>query len=218
MAFVSRGICLSLVLVLFGTVFVPLSEGTLNGVVTQECYPIFEATPGNAGWYISPVQVTFIFDPVNVTTIEYLWNGTWVLYTGPFNMTKYNESPLFQWRYKTIHSGESWLYDQCTVPSFWIDVDKPSVNITVRKKGFLWWRRLIITVTATDPTSGMSNVQLCINNAMWMNDTDGTDGWVFILHPIPRHESLHFSVYAYDIAGNCGENNATVTNCYPLGP
>jgi len=197
-----------LVVVLISLIFLPMIESLPICNQSDDCYPLFKGTPGRHGWFVSPLIVTFIFNPENVTEIQSWLNESWVPYDGPFNITEKGELPLFKWRYRTIESGSEWIYDQCYCP-FKIDFDQPSVNINIQRKGFLFWKKYIVTVDAFDSTSGMDYVEFYLNGELQFNDTVLPYQWT--LMPVPRGQNLTFNVCAYDIAGL---NSSSSMNTY----
>ena len=178
---------------------------------SDDCYPLFKGTPGCHGWFISPLIVTFIFNPEDITEIQSWLNGSWVPYDGPFNITEKGELPLFKWRYRTIESGSEWIYDQCYCP-IKLDFDKPSVGINIERKGFLFWKKYIVTADASDNTSGMDHVEFYLNGQLQFNDTEMPFQWT--LKPVPRGQNLTFKVVAYDFAGNSNDDQFLKPNVY----
>lgn len=203
---------------LLGLLIVPMVEPAQSRVQSPDCYPVFEGTPGNGGWYIIPLKVSFAYT-ANVTAIESWLNGSWVPYEGKFNITEKGELPLFQWRYKTIESGTTWIYDETQCP-LKLDLDRPWVTVHMQKLGFWRWSRIKFTVTGVDNTSGIddSYVLFYIGGIMQFNDTDPSDGWVWVLHPIPQGDDLVASAMMRDKAGNEGWGNSTIehSHSYPL--
>lgn len=182
-----------------------------QNVKSDDCYPLFKGTPGRHGWFIRPLIVTFIYNPENVTEIQSWLNESWVPYHGPFNITEKGELPLFRWRYHTIESGDKWIYDQCFCP-FKIDFDKPSVSISIQRKGFFFWKKYIVDAITSDKTSGIDYVEFYLNGQLRFNATAVPYQWT--LKPVPRRQNLMFNVIAYDYAGNSNDDQVLTSNVY----
>jgi len=224
---IKKGLGATVVLLFLSTTCIPVlaSEGQPDLIIinmgftpygdicnqSDDCYPLFKGTPGRHGWFVSPLIVTFIFNPENVTEIQSWLNESWVPYDGPFNITEKGELPLFKWRYRTIESGSEWIYDQCHCP-FKTDFDQPSVNINIQRKGFLFWKKYIVTVDAIDSMSGMDYVEFYLNGELQFNDTVFLYQWT--LKPVPRGQNLTFKVVAYDFAGNSNDDQVLKPNVY----
>ena len=201
--------CLAVGIILL---FVGITINPITGSVNQsdDCYPIFKGTPGRNGWYISPLVVTFIYDPINVTEIQSWLNESWVLYDGPFNITELGELPLFKWRYHDKRIGSEWINNHCYCP-FIPDFDKPSLNINIQRKGFFFWKKYIVTADAYDSMSGIAYVNFYLNGELQFNDTEILYQWTF--KPVPRRQTLTFKVVAYDCAGNSNDDEIIKPKC-----
>ncbi len=186
---------------------------SIDGKDSDECYPLFKGTPGKNGWFVSPLIVSFIYDPENVTEIQYLLYGMWEPYDGSFNITQTGELPLFKWRYRTIMSGDEWIYDQTYCP-FLPDFNPPSLHINIERKGFFFGKRYIITADARDNLSGMDYVEFYLNGQLRSNVTGPGPLYEWTLRPVPRRQNLIFKVCAYDVAGNSIDYQIFKSNVY----
>ena len=182
-----------------------------------DCYPIFTPTPGRNGWCVSPLGVSYRYDPEKVLEIQSWLNQSWVPYDGPFNITQNNgELPYFNWRYRTVESGDEWVYDECLCP-YIPDFNPPSLNVTIVKKGFFFWKKYVVTACATDCMSGMDYVDFFLNGQLVGNITGPGPLYVWTLKPVPRGHNLTFTVWAYDVAGNSNGKRIFKPNVYPNG-
>jgi hypothetical protein len=125
------------------------------------CYPVLNGTMGWNGWWISPVTVSFVFDPEEVAEIWYNYKG-WHLYTKPFIVDENGTINInFYW---INHEGE-----KSPQTSIMLDIDQipPWTNLdweTYKERGF-WYVKFIFT--ADDDISGMhEEVEMYINNIL----------------------------------------------------
>jgi len=197
--------------ILIIVILLPTVGSLSSGNRDQDCYPVFKGTEGRNGWFISPLSVSFVYDPQYVIEIQYWMNGSWVPYDGPFNITEQGELPLFKWRYLTIENGGEWIYDSCYC-LFKIDFDPPWVDVKIERKGFFFFKKYIVTAIAMDNVSGMDYVEFYLNGQLQFNGTEMPFQW--ILHPVPHVQNLTFKVCAYDVAGNYGDDQAMRPNVY----
>jgi hypothetical protein len=139
---------------------------------------------GNCGWYTIPVGVSFV-DASG--PVEYRINDSdWIEYTAPFTIT-------IDGRYViSYYSGNESIQNA----SVWIDQTPPYAY--------------------GDNMSGLDRVEFYVvdpngNLTLAFNDTDGTDGYSWTIHPIPKGEDFKIAIGLYDIAGNTAWVNYTLT-------
>jgi len=190
-----------------------------GGSRDEYCFPDIEGTPGHNGWWVPPIHVSYVHS-ANVTEIETWLNGSWVPYSGPFNITKKGDlSSPFRWRYRTIENGDEWIYGSAQW-TFKIDWDKPSVSIIIERRGFLLWKKCVITANASDSMSGVDCVEFYLNGLL--QSTDHFAPYQWILCPVPRGHTLTVDVRAYDMAGNFNDSEKTgscaYSNAFPENP
>ena len=196
--------------ILIIVILLPAVGSLPSGNRDQDCYPVFKGTEGQNGWFISPLNVSFVYDPQYVIEIQFWLNESWIPYDGPFNITEKGELPLFKWRYRTIENGGEWIYDQCICPVK-IDFDKPSLCIDIERKGF-FFKEYIVTAIVSDNTSGMDHVEFFLNGQLQFNDAEMPFQWTF--RPILHEKNLTFKVCAYDVAGNYRDDQEMQSNVY----
>jgi hypothetical protein len=154
---------------------------------------------GCNGWYTVPV--TFGFNVTEGCEVYYsLGNGSWILYTEPVTI---HTSGIHTVCYYIIDEfGNAYPEHQFTIP---IDREPPVVIIS---KQFLT-NRIKFSVEAYDNISGMMAVEFYLLDVLQYSDTDESNGWSFILHPIP-HGNYTLTAVAIDGACNRGSSNTTV--------
>ena len=156
----------------------------------QDCYPVFNGTMGWNGWWVSPVTVSFVFDPEVVAEIWYNYNG-WHLYTEPFVIDGEGEIS-FLW-YWVNYEGE-----QSPIASCYLDIDQTPPDID-----FAWTYdngEILLIAICSDDISGMAFVEFYMNELL--QEVDDTPPYTWVLkwpYPPPLR---FFKVVAYDNAGN----------------
>lgn len=140
-----------------------------------DVYPVFNGTMGENGWYISPVNVTFVYDPQTVKTIYYSYNGTDEEYTGPFVIYLQGVANFYyNW---TDYGGNA---SKPTGPiQFGIDYTPPEITFLTPENNtlYLFNQRLFhihgisriigemtINVAASDEYAGLINVSCTLMN------------------------------------------------------
>jgi len=161
-------------------------------LLDEYCYPVVSGTRGRNGWYISPVNVRFVYDPDVVETIFYKINaGQWVHYTEPF--TIYEQGAIaFSWYYIN-YSGEQHENNTALIN---IDYTPPMIlGIHQRIDD-----KIIITAIPQENTSGIDRVEFYFNGVLkYIAYAPGPYQWT--LSPIP-HINATVKAVAYDKAGN----------------
>jgi hypothetical protein len=167
----------------------------------EYCYPVVSGTRGRNGWYISPVNVRFMYDPDVVETIFYKINaGQWVHYTEPFPIDKQGLIN-FSWYYRN-YSGES---SDVFATNLKIDYTPPQVIITKERIGLFKWR---ITCNVSDNISGIWYVLFYFNGIIQFNATGPPYTWT--LDPMPLIKAT-IGVVAYDMAGNSANGSVSTS-------
>jgi len=140
------------------------------------CYPVFNGTQGDNGVFITPVNVSFIFDTEIVAEIHYqAGSGEWMLYTEPFVIYEQGQVIfLFYWvDYYGAH------YPSCPLVLF-IDYSPPELALITPEEGgvYLFGKLLFkigniapvligknsIKVFASDTFSGVKNVSFSLES------------------------------------------------------
>jgi hypothetical protein len=137
------------------------SNNRLDGLVNWT----INGTKGWNDWYISPINISCIFDPDVVSVVYYNYNGTIEHYTKPFAVNAEGEQN-FLW-YWGDYQGN--LYGPY-VFKFRIDYTKPTiVNFTVNKVGIFKWK---LTADVYDNTSGINSVEFFVDQNYIGNCTE----------------------------------------------
>jgi len=189
-----KSLVCGIIALLVGISIVPIAESSFpNGPKERYCYPRLEGNIGNHGWYISPVNVRFVYDPDVVETIFYKINtGQWIQYTGPFRINHDGYYRL-EW-YFIDFSGEQ---HKPNATSIKIDMTPPMV--TWYKQVVIIENRIVYTACPTDNMSGIDCVEFYLNGVLQKNIA-APGPYVWVLHPIPRHGWV--GIRTYDVAGN----------------
>ena len=166
-------------------------------------------TSGQDGWFISPVVVTLsaVDDRSGVASTSYrIDGGAWQAYTGPFTVS-FEGTHIVEY-YSTDVAGNT---EAVKILDVKIDTVGPvtslSLNGTLGENG--WYTSTVtVTLTASDPTSGVASVAYRIDDGAWQTYSG----------PFTVDEGEHTVEYrATDAAGNeeavnsLGVNIDTVT-------
>lgn len=148
---------------------------------------------GKNGWYTVPVTVTITaWDDLGVKAVYYQINNE--------SPTQFNSSFTIN---QSSYIG-AWAIDLLdhTSPKYHviISIDSDVPCVFLEKQLFL--NRIKFIATANDTTTGINRVEFYIDGILQFNDTDGSDGWIWVLHPIPNGRNHHAYAIAYDMAGN----------------
>jgi hypothetical protein len=171
---------------------------TYDFVLTPlECYPVFNGTMRNEG-YVSPVTVTFLYNPDTVAEINYEYDEGWKQYTEPFTIYKQGEI-IFKWNW-VDYIGNTYNPDSIILK---IDYTPPIINLTIIKIGVIQWEFI---ATAYDTVSGLSNVEFYLDNQLLGNVTASPYEWIWT--GIGRHT---VKAIAYDVAGNNASTSAIMS-------
>jgi hypothetical protein len=173
-----------------------------NCYLADDCYPVFNGTMGHSGWFVSPVNVSFVYDPDIVMLIFYKINeGIWTQYTEPFTI---NEQGLisFEWFFKN-YSGD---WSDIFVNHLKIDYTPPMIYLYHQVTG----DKIVFTAHAVDTISGIGPfVEFYFNDVLQFTAiAPGPYQWT--LQPIAHHTKFTVKVITYDGAGNMGSNSTTI--------
>jgi hypothetical protein len=159
-------------------------------------YPVINGTIGWNGWWISPVTISFIFDPEEVAEIWYNYKG-WHLYTEPFVVDENGTVNIDC--YYVNHEGE-----QSPHASIILHIDQipPQTDLeyeTYLKDGIYYVKFIF---TAADDISGMNDeVIMYINDAVHEIITGVGPVYEFVIAWNILHDWV-FKFVCYDNAGN----------------
>ncbi len=129
--------------------------------ILEPCYPVLNGTIGWNGWWISPVTVSFVFDPEEVAEIWYDYKG-WHLYTEPFVVDENGTIIIdFYWiNYEGEQSPHaSIIFDMDQIPP------QTDLEYETYMEDWIWYVKFIFS--AVDDISGMHEVvEMYINDAI----------------------------------------------------
>jgi len=182
-------------------VLLPIYENTTYDFTLYPlgpCYPVFNGTLGWNGWYISSVEVSFVYDPEEVAEIWYYYKG-WHNYTEPFIID--DEGGITIDFYWINHEG---FQSTIIVFDFKIDQTPPitTLQTEVFKLGFRWYAKFILN--AYDALSGMAPNLLVYIDDLLQAEFEVID-WVgaeFNFQWSKNFKYLTFEFACYDNAGN----------------
>ena len=183
-------------------VLLSINENTTYDFVLHpsEPYPVFNGTIGWNGWWISPINISFVFDPEEVAEIWYYYNG-WHLYTEPFVVDEEGEIPL-HW-YWINYEGEQSSIASCYL---YIDQTPPIIDVSWTYEN----GEILIIATCSDEISGVAFVEFYMNEIL--QEIDDSSPYIWVLKwPYPPPLNF-FKIVAYDNAGNSEEATFAYTS------
>ena len=129
--------------------------------ILDPCYPVLNGTMGWNGWWISPVTVSFVFDPEEVAKIWYNYKGLH-LYIEPFIVDENDTIDIYF--YWINHEGE-----QSPHASISLEIDQipPQTDLEYETymEDWIWYVKFIFS--AVDDISGMHDVvKMYINDGL----------------------------------------------------
>jgi len=172
-------------------------------VVTYTLTPT--APDGQNGWYVSDVSVKLTATDAmsGVGAIKYkLDDGPWTTYSGEVKITT---SGNHTFSYYGVDKVGNQGAEQTITPI--IKIDKEIPQIALSKQILL--NRIKFTAQCTDAYSGVAHVEFYLLDVLQFDDTDATNGWSYILHPIPSGNYTMTAV-VYDFAGNSASAETTI--------
>jgi hypothetical protein len=192
-----KGLVLAVVVLFVGIGVVPIADCNFVQKRPSDhyCHPKFSGKIGDNGWFVSPVNVSFVYNPEIVRTIFYNINGgQWLKYTKPFVISSDSCSHLVKW-YFIDFSGEKHQEDQSSIK---IDHTAPMCVLN-RQRGC---NKIVYTAVPYDNMSGIGRVEFYLNGVLQCTAmAPGPYTWT--LYHI-RHINGHVRAIGYDMAGNPG--------------
>ncbi len=164
----------------------------------DSCYPSYNGTIGWNGWYISPVQVSFTYNPEEVAEIWYNYNG-WHNYSETFTIDE--QGSIIVEYYWIDYEGV-----QSPIQNFVVNIDQTPPNTEIQwevfKVGFRWY--INFKINANDSTSGMSSFLFT-----YINDVLQSEWMVFDWENVEfgcvltkNYRLITFGFACFDNAGN----------------
>jgi len=211
-----EGLVLAIVVLFVGMSIIPIAGSisiekepsiATNCNLTDDCHPVFNGTMGHNGWYVSPVNVSFVYNPEVVAMIFYSINGgQWIQYNDPFTI---NEQGLinFEWHFKN-YSGE---WSDIFVNHLKIDYTPPLIYLHYQVTG----DKIVFIALPDDNTSGVVYVEFYFNNVLQFTaNAPGPYEWT--LEPLPNVNGT-ITVIIYDEAGNNASSSWRVWTSFATG-
>jgi hypothetical protein len=166
---------------------------------------------GDNGWYRKGVTLTCTFDHGLIAEVDYRYTGTdWQAYTSPVNIT--TEGIIeFEWYCVYVNGTVSRPQGPIRYP---IDRTPPEVEVETQR----YWNKIKYTAEVEDNNGGLlDRIEFWIGPYLEFTQTiadpSGEQTAVWILSPVPRIP-LTITVKVYDLAGNMGSGNVTVSCSY----
>jgi len=177
------------------------------------CYPVFNGTMCEGGWFITPVNVSFIYDPEIVTEIRYqVCSGEWTVYTEPFVIYEQGEID-FLW-YWIFDGGQSIV----SIHTLRIDYSPPELALITPEEGKVYLfgellfekeiartiilGKIAIDVDAIDELSGIGNITFSLVKNSKPPETYVSETLPHIWELTGRHIGKYMlTVTAYDQGG-----------------
>ena len=187
-------------------VLLSISENTTyNFVLTainETCYPVFNGTIGNNGWYISCVNITFVINETVDAVLYKLDSGMWTQYTGTFEVCQ--SGPHLLYWYWTVQGEESATLSI----DLRIDRESPTVQVSSEWIQYPFTRKII--AEASDGMSGMDLVEFFVDDDLRSLDTAAPYECIlqFFQSFVVPHQ---VKVVAFDMAGNTANSTLTVS-------
>lgn len=178
------------------------------------CYPVFNGTHGDNGIFITPVNVSFIFDPEIVAEIYYqVGSGEWRVYTEHFVIYEQG-CVVFYWYCVDFDGNESDTASYILI----IDYSPPELALITPEKGgfYLFGKKLfktenakttilgtiVIDVGAFDECSGIDNVSFSLVRNSEFPETYIAESPPYIWEMTSIHVGEYvLTVTAYDHGG-----------------
>jgi len=183
------------------SIFLAIDETTTHNfqLYPNEPYPVFEPLTPNGlnGWYITKVNVSFAYDPINVSEIWYDYTG-WQLYTEKFLVDEQCGITI-NWYWIDQYGTQSPLSEF----NLKIDYTPPYVKLGYESVNShpLSGKDMILTADVWDNCGGgVDYVEFYLNDVLQFTDDAAPYEWIMTIPP----SSCTLKVVAYDTAGNMG--------------
>jgi len=163
-------------------------------VVTYTLTP--SAPNGDNGWYTTDVKVKLSATDAmsGVQSIKYkVDDGPWQTYSGEFTITTSGNHTVFYYAIDKVGNQGA----EQTSPVIKIDKEVPQIALSKQ----ILLNRIKFTAQCADAYSGVAHVEFYLLSVLQFDDTDATNGWSYILHPIPQG-NFTMTAVVYDFAGN----------------
>jgi hypothetical protein len=176
-------------------------------------YPVFNGTLGWNNWYISSVEVSFVYDPEEVSEIWYNYKE-WLNYTEPFIIDE--EGVITVEFYWIDYEGV-----QSPIQSFILKIDytPPTTGLQweVYKEGLTWYV-IRFKLTAVDSISGMNPHLLIQLNDVLQGEFEvfTWPTFEFEIHWSKIFKHFTFKFICFDNAGNMAYQSINGSDIKPL--
>jgi len=215
-----KGLVLAIIVLLVGAGVVPSISGNIeeakgeNLLFNWPCHPVFDGIHGEGGWFITPVSVSFIFDPTIVAEIYYqVGSGEWTVYIEPFVIYEQGEIN-FLW-YWVDFDGNKEITESHILR---IDYSSPELALITPEKGKVYLfgellfekeiartiilGKIVIDVATFDEWSGIDNVTFFLVKNSGPPETHVSETLPYVWELTGRHIGKYkLTVTAYDHGG-----------------
>ena len=181
-----------------------IDENTIYDFVLTpfSCYPVFFGILGENDWYVSCVQIFFIWSSDVIEIWFQIDDGDWINWSEPFEPICEDGVHTICWKYEDIEGDISDVYCK----DFKIDQTPPDIE-EVEWETFqeppifgLWY--CTFTCNATDNISGMDRVEMFINDGLHEVITGAGPIYEFVIELAAHFFEWVFTFVHYDTAGN----------------
>ena len=155
------------------------------------CYPVFNGIIGCNGWYVSPVEVSFMYNPEEVWKIYCSYVGQ---YTEPFTINDQG-AIVFEWYWIDYGGNTSDVFST----RLKIDYTIPDLFVQKTKIGYNKWE---ISVDVSDSVSGVNRIEFYLNSVLY--ETIIGSGPTYSL---TVHSPAIVKIKVYDMACNANEES-----------
>ncbi len=218
---IMKGMVIGIIVLFVGAGVVPSISGNIEEAKGENplfndwpCDPVFNGTMCEGGWFITPVNVSFIYDPEIVAEIYYrVGSGEWTLYTEPFVIYEQGVVDfLFRW---VDYNGNHYTPDPMTLR---IDYSPPELALIIPEKGgvYLFGKlvfekesastiilgKIAIDVATIDELSGIDNITFSLVKNSKPPETHVSETLPYVWELTGRHIGKYtLTVTAYDRGG-----------------
>jgi hypothetical protein len=212
---IRKGLVVAVILIIEFSVIFPKSIGAFNYDITNDSQNplnniyfveksdvevVLIGQMGNDNWFISCVDISFIYNPEDVVKIWYqIDGGNWTEFLLELTITICEDGEhIICWRYQDIHGNISDI--ECK--DFSIDQTPPELrnfSMDIFKSDGSWW--ITFTIESIDATAGMDRVELYINDGIWATITEEGPVYSFTMEWSIAFKNLLLTFRWYDDAG-----------------
>ena len=153
-----------LVFLLLNTSSLGFYQDKFSGNSRQEPIPHVFGEMGENQWFVSAVTISFDYEPAKVKEIQYHLDGSWHVYSDPFNVVE-DGNYFIPWFWVET-SGRP--HDGLPI-EFKIDKTPPTIQLTKKSSGK---ETVIFTATAEDSVSQIERVEFYLDGVLQQTNTE----------------------------------------------